>query len=108
MVVRLVSSHFISNLYLKQGQTVSVKSYGIVSTGMMSGPANADGLGNNWQEYAIIKGIPCSAVIAAVKVMEALAVYWSKEVLTQPPTGRPLAFALNAIDFARTIRGTLI
>ncbi len=32
-----VSSYVISNLNLKQGQTVNVKAYGIISTGMMSG-----------------------------------------------------------------------
>ncbi len=62
-----VSSYFASNLYLKQGQTIHVKSYGIISTGLFSGMANANGLGSSWQEYAFVQGIPCSAVMAQVK-----------------------------------------
>lgn len=93
-----VSSHFISNLSLKQGQTVNIRSYGIVSTGMMSGPATADGLGNAWAEYRIVRDIPCSAVMAGVKESQ-----WKfigqHGVYTAPKDG-PLLFALNAIDYA--------
>lgn len=93
-----VSSHFISNLFLKQGQTVSIRSYGIVSTGMMSGPATADGLGAAWPEYRIIKDIPCSAVMAAVQGGD-----WKfigqNGAYTAMRDG-PLLFALNAIDYS--------
>lgn len=92
-----VSSSLVSNLYLKQGQTVNIKAYGVISTGMMSGLANADGLGNNWQEYAYIKGIPCSAVMAEVKDGS-----WQfigqKNSLTAAKDGA-LVFAVNGIDY---------
>ncbi|MDQ6761289.1 MAG: sel1 repeat family protein [Bacteroidota bacterium] len=92
-----VSSYFASNLYLKAGQTVGINAYGTVSTGMMSGMATADGLGNSWQEYAIVKGIPCSAVIAAVKGSD-----WKfigqRASYTAPKEG-PLGLAINAIDY---------
>jgi TPR repeat protein len=93
-----VSSNFFSNLYLKRGQTVDIKVYGIVSTGMMSGPATADGLGNNWQEYAIIKGIPCSSVIATVKGSNDWKFIGQSSTYTAANEGQ-LALALNAIDY---------
>lgn len=92
-----VSSNFFSSLYLKTGQTVNVRAYGVISTGMMSGLANADGLGGAWAEYRIIRDIPCSAVMAAVKGGR-----WQfmgqKGSLTAANDG-PLAFAVNAIDY---------
>ena len=92
-----VSSRFTSHLYLKQGQTVTIKAYGTVSTGMMSGLANADGLGNSWQEYAFIKGIPCSAVMAEIEDGN-----WQfigqKNSFTATKDGA-LVFALNGMDY---------
>lgn len=92
-----VSSNFVSNLYLKQGQIVYIQSYGTVSTGMFSGLATADGLGNSWQEYALIKGIPCSAVMAEIKDGN-----WQfigqKNSFTADKDG-PFVFALNGIDY---------
>ena len=93
-----VSSNFFSNLYLKRGQTVDIKAYGIVSTGMMSGAATADGLGNSWQEYAIIKGIPCSSVIATVKGSNDWKFIGQNNNYTAANDGQ-LALALNAIDY---------
>ena len=92
-----VSSSFASNLYLKQGQTINIKSYGIISTGMMSGAANADGLGNAWAEYRKVRSIPCSAVMAAVKNGEWQFIGQSA-AYTAPKDG-PLLLALNAIDY---------
>ncbi len=92
-----VSSYVISNLNLKQGQTVSVKAYGIISTGMMSGPANADGLGNNWAEYRIIQGIPCSAVMGCIK--DGNWKFIGQNAQFTADKDGPLSFALNAIDY---------
>lgn len=92
-----VSSYLASNLYLKQGQTIYIKSYGIISTGMFSGMANADGLGNSWQEYAFIQGIPCSAVMAQIKDGT-----WQfigqKKSFTATKDG-PFVIALNGKDY---------
>jgi TPR repeat protein len=92
-----VSSSFVSTLSLKEGQTINIKSYGIISTGMFSGPANADGLGPNWPEYRFVKSIPCSAVMAAVKNSD-----WKfigqHNFYTALKEG-PLLFAINAIDY---------
>ena len=92
-----VSSMLTSTLYLKQGQVVNVRAYGTISTGMMSGLANADGLGNSWQEYALIKSIPCSAVMAEIKDGN-----WQfmgqKKSFTATKDG-PLVFALNGVDY---------
>ncbi len=98
-----VSSHFISNLYLKQNETVAINSYGVVSTGMISGLANADGLGNSWQEYTIIKGIPCSSVIAGLKDANDWKFIGTAGTYTAAKDG-PLVLALNAIDY-RNYRG---
>jgi TPR repeat protein len=92
-----VSSILTSNLYLKQGQSVNIKCYGTISTGMFSGLANADGLGNSYQEYTFIKGIPCSSVMAEIKDGN-----WQfigqKNSFTATKDG-PLVFALNGIDY---------
>lgn len=93
-----VSSHFLSTLVLKQGQAVAIRAYGIVSTGMMSGPATADGLGNAWAEYRIIKNIPCSAVMATVQNNNDWKFIGQNGMYTAPQDGA-LAFALNAIDY---------
>jgi TPR repeat protein len=92
-----VSSSFVSNLFLKEGETVSIKSYGIISTGMMSGPANADGLGNAWAEYRVVPDIPCSAVMAGVKDSKWQFIGQSSSY-TAPKDG-PLLFALNGRDY---------
>ena len=92
-----VSSNFISNLYLKKGQSVNIKSYGIISTGMFSGAANADGLGNAWPEYRIVPGIPCSAVMAGIKDSSWQFIGQNKSYMA--PKDGPLVIALNAIDY---------
>ena len=97
-----VSSFFASNLYLKAGQTVDIKAYGTVYTGMASGMATADGLGNSWQEYAIVKGIPCSAVVAAVKGSNWQFIGQHASYTAQ--NAGPMALALNAIDY-RSYKG---
>jgi TPR repeat protein len=92
-----VSSHFVSSLQLKAGETASIRSYGIISTGMMSGLADADGLGPNWPEYRIVPYIPCSAVMAQV-VGTPWQLVGKSNRLTARENG-PLALALNAIDY---------
>ena len=97
-----VSSYCLSSLNLKQGETVSIKAYGIISTGMMSGSANADGLGDAWAEYRIVPTIPCSAVMAQIKGGN-----WQfvgqRASFTATSDG-PLVFAINGID-ARQYKG---
>jgi hypothetical protein len=61
-----VSTQAVSRLQLKAGMTASIHSYGVISTGMMSGLANADGLGPNYPEYRLVPSIPCAAVMARV------------------------------------------
>jgi hypothetical protein len=92
-----VSSSLMSNLQLHQGQIINIKAYGIISTGMMSGPANADGLGPNWPEYRIIKDIPCSAVMGAVK--DAKWQFIGQHAFYTAPKDGPFMLALNAIDY---------
>lgn len=92
-----VSSSFISNLSLRQGQTIHIKAYGIISTGMFSGPANADGLGPNWPEYRVVKDIPCSAVMGAVK--DARWQFIGQNAFYTAPKEGPFMLALNAIDY---------
>jgi TPR repeat protein len=97
-----VSSYCLSGLNLKQGETVSIKAYGIISTGMMSGSANADGLGDAWAEYRIVPTIPCSAMMAQIKDGN-----WQfvgqRASFTATKEG-PLVFAVNGID-ARNYKG---
>lgn len=92
-----VSSSLVSTLQLHQGQIINIKAYGIISTGMMSGPANADGLGPNWPEYRIIKDIPCSAVMGAVK--DAKWQFIGQHAFYTAPKDGPFMLALNAIDY---------
>ena len=92
-----VSSHFVSTLELKAGQTVTIRSYGVISTGMMSGLANADGLGPNWPEYRIVPYIPCSAVMA--RVADGPWQLAGKYSRFKVQKDGPLALALNAIDY---------
>jgi TPR repeat protein len=91
-----LSSKFLSGLYLKQGQTVNIKAYGIISTGMMSGAANADGL-VGWAEYRIVPTIPCSAVMAGIKDDSWQFIGQSK-AFTAPKDG-PVYFGVNGIDY---------
>ena len=92
-----LSSNFVSNLVLKRGQTIYIKSYGVISTGMMSGLANADGLGNAWAEYRFIPNIPCSAVMGAIKNGTWQFVGQSK-AYTADKDG-PFMMALNGRDY---------
>jgi TPR repeat protein len=92
-----VSSHFVSTLQLKAGQTVAIRSYGVISTGMMSGLADADGLGPNWPEYRIVPSIPCSAVMA--RVADGPWQLAGKHAKYRVPKDGPLSLALNAIDY---------
>ena len=92
-----VSSSLMSTLQLHQGQIINIKAYGIISTGMMSGPATADGLGPNWPEYRIIKDIPCSAVMGAVK--DTKWQFIGQQAFYTAPKDGPLMLALNAIDY---------
>jgi len=92
-----LSSRFVSSLYLKKGQKVNIRAYGIISTGMMSGPANANGLGNAWAEYRIVPTIPCSAVMAGSKDAEWQFIGQSRS-FTAPKDG-PIVFGLNGIDY---------
>ncbi len=64
---------------------------------MFSGPANADGLGPNWPEYRIIKDIPCSAVMGAVK--DTKWQFIGQHAFYTAPKDGPLVLALNAIDY---------
>ena len=97
-----VSSFLQSNLNLRQGQTISVKAYGIISTGMMSGSANADGLGDAWAEYRIVPTIPCSAMMGGVK--DTNWQFIGQSASYTAPTDGPMMFALNAID-SRNYKG---
>jgi TPR repeat protein len=92
-----LSSAIASNLYLKQGQTINIKCYGTISTGMFSGMANADGLGGSWQEYTFVKGIPCSAVMARVK--DGTWQFIGQQNSFTASKDGPLYFALNGIDY---------
>jgi TPR repeat protein len=92
-----VSAPFASKLELAAGQTVSIRAYGIISTGMMSGMANADGLGANWPEYRIVPNIPTSAVMGKIGDSPWQLVGTSAQI-TASKNG-PLAFGLNAIDY---------
>ena len=92
-----VSSSFVSNLNLRQGQTIHIRAYGIISTGMFSGAANADGLGPNWPEYRVIKDIPCSAVMGAVK--DARWQFIGQNAFYTAPRDGAFMLALNAIDY---------
>jgi TPR repeat protein len=92
-----VSSHFVSGLELKSGQTVTIRSYGVISTGMMSGLADADGLGPNWPEYRIVPYIPCSAVMA--RVADGPWQLAGKQAKYKVQKDGLLALALNAIDY---------
>lgn len=92
-----VSSNLVSTLVLRQGQIINIRAYGVISTGMFSGAANADGLGPNWPEYRIIKDIPCSAVMGAVK--DAKWQFIGQHAFYTAPKDGPLVLALNAIDY---------
>ena len=92
-----VSSAFVSKLQLKAGQTVSIRAYGIISTGMFSGAANANGLGAAWPEYRIIPNIPTSALIGKVGDSSWQLVGTRAEIAA--PKDGPLAFGLNARDY---------
>jgi len=92
-----ISSSLVSNLELHQGQIINIKAYGVISTGMFSGAANADGLGPNWPEYRIIKDIPCSAVMGAVK--DAKWQFIGQHAFYTAPKDGPMVLALNAIDY---------
>ena len=92
-----VSSSLISSLQLHQGQIINIRAYGVISTGMFSGAANADGLGPNWPEYRIIKDIPCSAVMGAVK--DTKWQFIGQHAIYTAPKDGPLVLALNAIDY---------
>ena len=91
-----VSTAFTSKLQLKAGQTVSIRAYGVISTGMFSGPANANGLGNAWPEYRIIPNIPTSAVIGRIGDSPWQLIGSRAQIAA--PKGGPVAFALNARD----------
>ena len=92
-----LSSYFLSNLSLNRGQAVSIKAYGTISTGTFSGIANANGLGDAWPEYRLIKTIPCSAVMAAVKDADWYFIGQSATYIA--PQNGPIAFAVNGIDY---------
>jgi hypothetical protein len=64
---------------------------------MMSGMANADGLGANWPEYRIVPNIPTSAVMGKIGDSPWQLVGTSAQI-TASKNG-PLAFGLNAIDY---------
>ena len=93
-----VSSKLISNLFLKKGETIHIHSYGIISTGMMSGLANADGLGNAWAEYRIVQDIPCSAVMAGVT--DGPWRFIGQDNTYTAPKDGALVLGLNGIDYS--------
>jgi TPR repeat protein len=92
-----VSSSLVSKLQLRAGQTVSIRAYGVISTGMFSGAANANGLGAQWPEYRAVANLPTSAVIGRVGDSP-----WqflgTNGQITALKDG-PLVLALNAIDY---------
>lgn len=92
-----VSSAFISKLQLKAGESVSIHAYGIISTGMFSGPANADGLGPQWPEYRVVKNLPTSALIGKIGDTPWQLVGTRAQIAASKDG--PLALALNAIDY---------
>ncbi len=92
-----VSSAFTSKLQLRAGQSVSIRAYGIISTGMFSGAANADGLGSAWPEYRIIPDIPTSAVIG--KIGDSPWQLVGKRAQIAASKDGPLAFGLNGRDY---------
>ncbi len=92
-----VSSSFTSKLQLKAGQAVSVRAYGIISTGMFSGAANANGLGAAWPEYRLIPDIPTSAVIGRIGDSPWQLVGTSAQIAASKDG--QLAFGLNARDY---------
>lgn len=92
-----VSSAFTSKLRLKAGQTVSIHAYGIISTGMFSGAANANGLGQAWPEYRVISNIPTSALIGRIGDSP-WQLIGTRAQITAPSDGL-VAFALNARDY---------
>jgi TPR repeat protein len=92
-----VSSNFTSRLQLRAGETVSIRSYGVISTGMMSGAADADGLGTQWPQYRIVPYIPCSAVMG--KIGDGPWQFVGKHAQLIAEKDGPLALALNGIDY---------
>ncbi len=58
---------------------------------------NADGLGNNWAEYRIVQGIPCSAVMGCIK--DGSWKFIGQNAQFTADKDGPLSFALNAIDY---------
>jgi TPR repeat protein len=91
-----VSSAFTSKLQLKAGETISIRVYGIISTGMMSGNANADGLGQAWPEYRIIPNIPTSAVMG--KIGDSPWQLIGTRAQIAAPKDGPVAFGVNGRD----------
>jgi hypothetical protein len=92
-----VPSAFTSKLQLKPGETVSIRSYGVISTGMFSGAANADGLGTAWPEYRVVPNLPTSAVIG--KIGDSPWQFVGRRAQITASKAGPLALALNARDY---------
>jgi len=92
-----VSSAFNSKLQLKAGETVSIHTYGTISTGMFSGLANANGLGSQWPEYRAVPNFPTSAVIG--KIGDSPWQFVGTRAQITASKAGPLALALNAIDY---------
>jgi TPR repeat protein len=92
-----VSSSFTSKLQLKAGQSISIRAYGVIDTGFVSGRANANGLGSAWPEYRFIPTIPTSAVMGKVGDSPWQLVGTRAEIAA--PKDGPLAFALNGRDY---------
>lgn len=92
-----VSSAFTSKLQLKPGETVSIRTYGVISTGMFSGTANADGLGAAWPEYRVVPNLPTSAVIG--KIGDSTWLFVGRRAQITASNAGPLALALNAKDY---------
>ncbi|HWB27692.1 MAG TPA: tetratricopeptide repeat protein [Chitinophagaceae bacterium] len=93
-----LSLAFTSKVYLKKGETIHMKTYGVMSMGFFAGTATADGL-YGWDEYKFINSIPCGAVIVSIDGANDWKFIGQDGWYTAPQDG-PLDIAINGRDRA--------